>query len=161
MQTKSKIVELSGSKYHIRKLPPEEGSFIFMRMLGISMRQAADTPAPKQPQQPQQKTEAKELVVETKISGEMRVRALSFAVFSGSAIDFADFKLIQSACLRACAIVVEHAGNPFPMPVVADTGEWTKEGEELSGNVGLVMRLTTEVLIFCFSDFFEDGGAGF
>lgn len=156
MQARSKIVDLSGTKYHLRKLPPDVGSFIFMRILGISMRQQADRPVPSTKKQ----EEVEKQEEETKISGELRIRALSFAVFSGGVINLEDFRLIQRSCLQVCGVVVERSGTQFPMPVMTDTGDWTKEGEELANNVGLVMRLTTEVLIFCFADFFDDGGTG-
>jgi hypothetical protein len=161
MQTKSKIVELSGTKYHIRKLPPDVGSFIFMRILGISMRQSAENAEKARPVASKKQEEAEEAAEETKISGEMRVRALSFAVFSGGAVSFADFKLIQQSCMQVVGVVVDRAGTSFPMPIMSDLNDWTKEGEDLASNVGLVMRLTTEVLIFAFADFFEDGGTGF
>lgn len=156
MQIRSKIVDIAGTKYHLRKLPPDVGSFIFMRILGISMRQQVNAPKPaKQPERLEKQPEE-----ETVLSGETRIRALTFAVFSGGVISLDDFRLIQQSCMKVCGVVVERAGTPFPMPIMSDGGEWTAEAEDLSGSVSLVMRLTTEVLVFCFADFFGDGEIG-
>lgn len=159
MQARHKVVELSGTRYQIRKLPPEVGSFIFMRMLGVSMRQSQEA-AEQAPKPAVTVATSTEIVEAPKLTGEMRVRALAFAVFSGGVISFENFKFIQNACLQSAALLDTRDGVEFPMPVMTDTGIYTKEGEELADNVGMVMRLTTEVLIFCFADFFADGGAG-
>lgn len=160
MQTRSKVVELSDRKFQIRKLPPEVGSFIFMRMLGISMKSAAAaSEAPTSTVVADEPAAAVEEVA-PQATGEMRVRALSFAVFSGSGIGFEDFKFIQNSCMRAVSVVDVRSETEFPMPVMTDSGVWTKAGSDLSDDVGLVMRITTEVLVFCFSDFFEGSGIG-
>jgi hypothetical protein len=159
MQYRSKDVELLGHKFKVRKLPPEVGSFIFMRMMGVSLRAAAAEPQKPAKQNDDQAPAPVEDEPPTKITGEMRVRALSFAVFSG-AISFEDFKFIQTNCMQAAAIVVERQGVEFPMPLVSDAGVWTSDGEEVANNVGLTMQLTTAVLIHCFADFFDSGGPG-
>jgi hypothetical protein len=156
MQTRSKVVELSGNRFQIRRLPPEVGSFIFLRMLGVRMRSMENVQAP---QQKQEETVAAEAKKEEKITGEMQVRALSFSVLTGG-IGFEDFKFIQTSCMKAAALIQERAEVDFPMPIVTDAGLWTAEGEVVASNVGLVMQLTTEVLIFCFADFFEGSGPG-
>ena len=150
--SRSKVVPIDGVNYQVSKLPPEEGGFILMRMVGVSMRTANDD-APKKPT----KKEKEPNVDEKKavVDGETHVRALSFMVFSG-AIAFADFKFIQSACMRCIARIENRSGVEFPMPVMSDAGEWTDE--TLVNNIGLVMKLMTEVLVFCFADFFDGGG---
>ena len=153
-QPRTKQLELSGRKFELRRLPPEVGSFILMRMMGVQMRDQADRETAKPTAVAAASTEKP-----VEISGEMRVRALSFIVFSG-AIDFADFKFIQQHCMRCVALVTEAAGESFPMPIVSDDGQWTKDGQAVADDVGLVMKLTTEVLILCFSDFFEAGATG-
>jgi hypothetical protein len=45
------------------------------------------------------------------------------------------------------------------MPIMSDAGEWTKDGQAVVDDVQLLMNLTTEVLVICFSDFFEQGSA--
>ncbi len=158
MQARTKVVELAGSRFELRKLPPEVGSFIFMRMLGISMRSEQEAqavrPARKQKSKPQPQPE-----LEDKTTGEMRVRALAFSVCSG-AIGFDDFKFIQNACMQVVSRYVERAGQSFPVPIMADNGEWTEDGDVVVDSVGLMMQLMTEVLVFCFSSFFDDGVPG-
>lgn len=155
MQTRSKVVELSGRKFHLRKLSPEVGSFILMRMLGVSMQ--AEAARPTQPDASQAPRSVEEAPVD--ITGEMHVRAITFRVFSGG-MGFEDFKFVQDNCMRAVSIVEERAGVDFPMPIMNDSGVWTAEGEFVAEDVGLVMRLTTEVLIFCFAGFFAASGPG-
>jgi len=151
MITRSKVVELSGKKFEIRRLPADTGSFIFMRMLGISMRSVAQSRESEHvAKERAEPTEA------TPISGEMRVRALSFAVFSGD-IAFDDFKFIQAACMKS---VSKFNAEDMPIPIMTDNGLWTPAGEDIVANVGLLTRLTTEVLIFSFSDFFDESGPG-
>lgn len=152
MSTRSKVVELNGQQYEIRKLAPDVGSFIFMRMMGLSLRaraaekeQAEESPKPATTAEP------------VKISGEMQVRALAFSVFAG-AIGLDDFKLIQNACIRS--VSKQNPKTNFFMPVMTDSGQYTPDGEDVENNVGLVMNLTTEVLIFCFADFFESPSLG-
>jgi hypothetical protein len=132
---------------------PEVGSFIFMRMMGLHMRmlqERLDKEA-KKDEEPKKEEEAKE-----KVSGEMQVRALTFSIFSGG-IGFEDFKFIQSECLKA--VSKRNEVGAF-MPIISDGGVWTVDGEEVKNDVGLVMKLTTEVLILCYSDFFEESSPG-
>jgi len=152
MSTRSKVVEFDGKKYEIRRLAPDIGSFIFMRMMGLSLRSRA---AERELAEDLPKNDPAEPSVP--ISGEMQVRALAFSVFSG-AIGFDDFKFIQNACVRAVSKLRVDTG--MYMPVMADNGMWTKDGEDLENSVGAVMHLTTEVLILCFADFFEKPSLG-
>lgn len=153
MSTRSKVVELNGQKYELRKLAPDVGSFIFMRMMGLSLRSRA---AEKEQQEelPKSTEPAPE---PAKISGEMQVRALAFSVFAG-AIGFDDFKFIQNACIKA--VSKQRTDTGMFMPVMNDAGQWTKDGDDIETNVGLAMNLTTEVLILCFADFFESSSLG-
>lgn len=156
MHERGKTVPLSGKNYHIRRLAPEVGSFIFMRMLGISMRQSTDAP----PKRQAEETEREDDVQQEKLSGEVRVRALAFTVFASDSMKFEDFKFIQKSCMQCVSAVEERSGTEFPMPIISDSGVWTKEGSHVSDNPGLVMRLVQEVLVLCFSDFFDEGVTG-
>lgn len=147
MNTRSKVVELGGARFEVRRLPPEVGSFIFMRMMGASMRM--ESPVENGEKQAEDPGKPK-----IEVTGEMRVRALTFAVFSGN-ISFDDFKFIQDACMRVVSKMEVNAGQEFPMPIMADNGRWTQNGQEVYESVGLVTQLTAEVLVFCFSDFFN------
>lgn len=148
MSARSKVVELGGRRFELRRLPPEQGSFILMKMMGVAMRAAAKDAEGQAPQAQQQETETPVIDSETK------VRALVFSVFSGG-LGFDDFKFVQNACLR-CASVVNESG--LPIPLMNDFGEWTNK--DMAEDVGLVMKLTSEVLVFCFAGFFDGGSPG-
>lgn len=161
MIVRTKTVELQGYKFQLRRLPPQLGSFIFMRMLGISMRAsaAAQEEQVAKPRKNKPQVQATTEVEQPKPTGEEQVRALSFSVFSGG-MPFADFDFIQTGCMKVISIVEHREGVDFPMPIMNDNGSWTPSGEDLSYDAGLVMRLTTEVLILCFADFFGGSGLG-
>ncbi len=152
--SRTKAVTIGPNQYELRRLLPEEGSFIFMRMLGISMRMRADAP---------QKTLTAEekLALENapKATGEAQVRALAFHVTSGS-ITFEDFKFIQRACVRCVSVFEEHGGQSLPMPILMDNGEYAPAGALISQQPSLLVRLMTEVLVFCFADFFDGNVPG-
>jgi hypothetical protein len=152
--SRSKAVELKGLSFELRRLLPEVGSFIFMRMMGMNMRMAQENAERAAPKSEQQSTE--DAMPAEPISGELRVRALAFSVFAGG-IAFDDFKFIQSACLKS---VSRKNDAGLYMPIMSDGGVWTGDGKEVRDDVGLVMQLTTEVLIFCFADFFEETSPG-
>jgi hypothetical protein len=148
---RTKVVPLKNHKFHLRRLQPEVGSFIFMRMLGLSVRVAQDQPV-------QSKTESQPSEPRAEISGEMRVRALTFA--AQSTMPFEDFKFVQQSCMKVASIVVSKPEGDFPMPIMTDEGAWTPNGADVAYDIGLVMQLTTEVMVFCFADFFDDSGHG-
>jgi hypothetical protein len=154
-QPRTKQVDLKDRKFELRRLSPEVGTFILMRMMGVQMRSEAaqEERAPAKPA-----AVAEPAAKPPVIDGEARVRALSFIVFSG-AISFEDFKFIQSACMHCVSIVKVAEGETFPMPIMSDAGEWTKDGQAVVDDVQLLMNLTTEVLVICFADFFEQGSA--
>ncbi len=156
MITRSKVVEFSGYRFRVNRLPPDAGSFIFMRMLGTSMRMNANTVSTSGASKKQTEEEQKEL---SNITGEMRVRALAFGVFSGS-ISFEDFKFIQEHCMKVVSIITERAGEDFPLPIMDGQGAYTPDGLPVAEDVSLVTKLTTEVLVLCFTDFFEESSPG-
>lgn len=161
MQARTKVVPLGGKRYQLRRLPPDVGSFIFMRMMGINMRIAqeeADRAVLKQPHYGSQMDTQPQKVEKpvAKPTGEAQVRALSFIVMSGG-IPFEDFQFIQRACIKAVSRVDTTQGQEFPIPVMADSGQWADL--DLADNISLVMSLTTEVLVHSFADFF-DGTTG-
>lgn len=153
MTPRTKTVEVGERKFELRRLAPEVGSFILMRMMGVSMQMAGERPA--QTAKPPSEAEAVEAVIK-KMSAEDRVRALAFAVFANG-MKFEDFKFVQASCVRCAALVVERAGQPFPMPLMTDAGEWTPDAEELSAEPGTVNNVVMEVLIFSLASFFEEG----
>jgi hypothetical protein len=163
--TRSKVVELKGEVFEVRKLAPDVGSFIFMRMMSISMRmmqelaeKEAEAAARKQSAQTPQEAPKpeEEAAPDSQISGEMRVRALAFTVLSGG-VSFEDFQFIQTACLKATS---KKNDSGLFMPIMTDGGVWTKDGDLVRDDVGVAMQVVSEVLIFCFSSFFESSVPG-
>jgi hypothetical protein len=159
--SRSKVVELKGASYEVRKLSPDVGSFIFMRMMSISMRMMQER-AERELEAASKRRGSVEQVAEQPteeqpaISGEDRVRALAFTVLSGG-VEFSDFQFIQTACLKVASKKDEN-GNA--MPIMTDGGVWTKDGYGVRDDVGLVMQLVSEVLVFCFGAFFESTAPG-
>lgn len=158
MRTRSKVVPVNDGKYEVRRLPADVGSFIFMRMLGIQMRMQAEQQANTATAQQQEQAEAAE-TVKHQIDGETRVRALAFSVFSGG-MEFKDFQFIQKACLKCVSKQEVRDEHTFFMPLMQDDGTWVPSYEDLQYDTSLVMNLTTEVMVLCFSDFFEKSGTG-
>jgi hypothetical protein len=159
MQARLKVVELGGKRYQLRRLPPDVGSFVFMRMMGLSIRasQAEAEKAPTKQYASKLDTKPTEQKLPEKVTGEMRVRALAFSVFSGG-VSFEDFQFIQTACIKAVGRIDTAQGVDFPIPIMQDSGQWADL--DIADNVGLVMQLTTEVLIHSFSSFFDETSAG-
>lgn len=151
-QPRTKLIPLSGKKFELRRLPPEVGSYIFIRMLGARMRmqQATAEAAPTKPID----------TTATPPSGEDLVKALSFVVFS-SAASFDEFKFMQSSCMKVTSLIENREGMDFPMPLMSDDGQWTRGvGDTVSLDVGLLTTLASEVLVLCFADFFESKEPG-
>lgn len=154
MTQRSKVVELSGHRFQVRKLPPEVGSFVFMRMLGVTMRtQMGAPPVVRSLDEPPAPVEEPKPT-----AGEDQVRTLSFLTFTNMA--FEDFKFVQGHCMRVIGVMEDRAGTEFAMPIMTGEGAWTPAGEPFAYNPGLVSALTTEVMVFCFADFFDKGGSG-
>lgn len=151
MQPRSKVVSLAGHKFQVRKLPPEVGSFILMRMLGTSMRAAANAPSLELTEE--------QLVEAAKITGEMRVRAMAFNIFSGG-VSFDDYKFIQEHCMKVSAIMLTRAEVESPQPIMMADGSYTPDGQVVADSITLLTQLPMEVLILCFADFFDASSPG-
>lgn len=155
MQARTKVVELQGKRYQLRRLPPDVGSFIFMRMMNINLRlsqeeeerQASKSQYAKTDTAPQKPKESP-----AKPTGEAQVRALSFIVLSGG-IPFEDFQFIQRSCLKVIGRIDTNQGVEFPIPIMTDSGQWADM--DVADDIGLTMNLTTEVLVHSFESFFD------
>lgn len=140
---KTKIVELNGVRYQIRKMLPNVGSFILMKMLAAGMTAAQNLGGGESNQKP---ADAGAL------SGENLVRGLVFA--ASQIFDFETHAFVQKSCISVCSRM---EGDPeLPMPIVNDSGVWAIP--EIRDDIALVMNLETEALIFNLSSFFDQGG---
>lgn len=144
MTPKTKVVEIEGQRYQIRKLPPDVGSYLLMRMIGAGIKGDQDEPITPAPTNGR----SQELRVP---DGEEMARAVIFAAFLRG-IDFETHKFVQQAALAACARL--EGDQDLPMPL-ATNGRLI---ETVAENMPLVIRLEVEVLSWNFSDFFAGGG---
>ena len=133
MSAKTKIVEVDGARYQLRKLRPNVGSYILTRMLaaGVSSGSLGSTPK------------------------DSMLMAVFGAFLRG--LDFDTFSFIQNNCLAVVGVMKQAGdGNEVPMPLASDSGVFAYP--EVADNLPLVMNLTVQSLMFNLSDFFEEGG---
>ena len=141
------VVEVNGGKYQLGRLAPDAGSFILMRLLGAGISGGSlsnDVQAP-----------ASDAVKAP--TGDELVRAVVFAALI-KGLEFKDLQFVQARCMAAVARLDDPKLPDKPMPLVSDDGRWTYL--EVAEDIGLVMRLTVEVLVFNLADFFSGGGLG-
>jgi tail assembly chaperone len=149
---KTKLVTLNNQSFQIGKVPSEAGSFILLRMIGANI-QAGALARDKQPPAPAQPTEG-EPDKEPATSEEM-VRATVFAAFL-SGLPFDEFKFVQQSCMKVVAWLSNPKAVGAPMPVMNDYGVWAFD--DIGDDIGLVMQLTMEVLVWNLEGFFAAGG---
>jgi len=146
MTPKTKIVEFSGTRYQVRKLSPDVGSFILGKALMVGIKASEESAA----------SNGDAVAAPDKAAPEDMARAIAFSfVFRGA--DFETHRFVQGKCLAVCSRMESKDGGPeLPMPIVNDAGAWAIP--EIRDDVALVMRLEVEVLAFNFTDFFAVGG---
>jgi hypothetical protein len=132
---KTKIVEVSGQRYLLRKMRPNVGSYILTRVLaaGINAGAAQEGGAPS--------------------------NSFLAAVFTAflRGLDFETFSFIQNNCLAVIGKLQDPGdGSEVPMPIVADSGVFADVA--LANNLMTVMELTVQSLLFNLADFFDGGG---
>jgi hypothetical protein len=146
---KMKLITLNGQNFQIGKVPPEAGGFILLRMIGANI-QAGSLARDKQNKQVEQPP-----VDKAPATGEEMVRATVFAAFL-SGLTFEEFKFVQQSCMKAVAWLSNPKAVGVAMPVMNDYGAWAFE--EIGDDIGLVMQLTMEVLVWNLEGFFAAGG---
>lgn len=146
MKEKTKVVEIDGTHYQIRRFAPAVGSFLLMRIIGAGIKGdgAEDS------------VNGKEASSEPKgevPGGEDLARAVIFAAFLRG-LDFDMHQFVQERCMQICSRL-EGADN-LPMPLVNAGGIWAIK--DVADDTALVMRLMVEALAWNFTDFFATGG---
>lgn len=149
MTSKTKILELSGARYQLRKFFPDVGSFILMQMIGAGIKSGNIAGGGDSAESDTVRAAA------TDLHGEDMVRAVAFAAFLRG-LDYEMHRFMQLKCLSTCSRLEDKEGTEIPMPIVNDSGVWAIS--EIRDDMALVMRLEVEALVFNFSDFFEQGG---
>lgn len=148
MKPKTKTVEISGTRYQLRKMAPDRGSWILMRMISASINAGGD-----QATAPTNGEGAENPIPVP--TGEELVRAVAFAAFLRG-LDYETHSFVQKACLTVCSRLENSNGTELPMPIVNDSGAWAIA--EIRDDISLVMRLEVEALVWNLSDFFAAGG---
>jgi hypothetical protein len=140
---KTKVIEVSGVRYQLRRFAPDAGSFILMQIIGAGTKgQTGEAPA----------TDSVTPKAE-RPSGEDLVRAVVFSAFLHG-LDFDMHRFVQAKCLSLCSRL-EGPDGDTPMPLANATGQ---VNPALQDDMGLVMKLEMEVLVFNLSPFFEGEG---
>jgi hypothetical protein len=147
LREKTKVVEINGTRYQLRRLAADIGSFILMRLISAAVERAAQ--APESIVEPDKDMSAS--------TGEEKARTVAAGAMLGSA-DFEFHRFVQQRCLAACARLETppQGGAEIPMPLMTAAGAWAVP--EIEQDISVVMRLTIEVLVFNFSDFFDQEG---
>lgn len=148
MKEKSKIVEIDGTRYQVRRLMPDVGSHILSTILTAGLRGARGMSSAEEasPSVGEQKAEPP-------VEDVVRVMVLAAC----GEMDFATRRFIQTKCLAVCSRMESANDGPeLPMPIVNDAGVWAIT--EIRDNLSLVLRLEMEALVFNLSDFLEKGG---
>jgi hypothetical protein len=150
-QEKTKIVVLGESRYQLRRLSPEAGSFIAMKLLSAAESSSKEGGGPGKGES----GEGQGPALPTP-SGEQMVRIVALLAFNG--LDFETHSFIQHKCLGCCFRLEGGAegGPELPMPIVNASGAWAIP--EIRDDMALVMKLELEALVFSVAPFFESGG---
>ena len=132
---KTKIVEVSGQRYLLRKMRPNVGSYILTRVLAAGLSAG--------------------IVAEGGVPSNSFLAAVFTSFLRG--LDFETFSFIQNNCLSVIGKLQDPGdGTEVPMPIVADSGVFADEA--ITSNLMIVMELTVQSLLFNLSDFFDGGG---
>lgn len=154
VKEKTRIVEIGGTNYQFRKMLPEIGSYLLMKLLsaGFNAQGGANLENPHANSEAAAQPDADK----REPSGEKLVRAVAFAAFLRG-LDFESHRFVQRACLAVCSRMEERNGSgALPMPLMNDSGAWAIP--EIRDDIPLIMKLELEALAFNLSDFFEQGG---
>lgn len=133
MNDETKIVDVKGRRYQLRRMLPDDGSFILCRILAAGMGAG----------------------VGAERADRSLIQSMLAAFLRG--LDFDTFKLIQHKALSVVSRLESNGtGTEQPMPLVTDNGVFADQ--ELSRSISLTMALTVHSLVFNLSDFFSEGG---
>lgn len=146
LKPKTKTVDIDGTRYQLRRMGPDVGSFILMKFMG-AMAQRMSTAAPAA----QEATEPDSAIA----TNEDIVRGIAVAGMSG-AFDLETHSLIQRECLMTVSRLEDKDGTELPMPIMNSSGAYAVP--EVKEDIALVLRLQMEALVFNLSSFFEQGG---
>lgn len=149
MKEKNKLITIDGAQYQIGRFSAQVGSWILGRTLNAGARDAIEKMKalgedfkPSGPAQPAPEP----------VDVETQIRRMTTSAFGAMSLE--ERSTIQQKCIEKCSRM-EGPENDMPMPLA--NGNGVIRGD-ISDDLQLVLRLEMEVLIFNFSDFFEQGG---
>lgn len=141
MTEKTKLVTVRDRQYQLRKMLPDVGSFIYLRMIGaVYNNKVAQDSGEAQPAEPEVKPKPEETA--RLVCGVAFMRGLSFE----------DLQFTQRHAMMVVSLMEDMAGTLTPMPVMTDSGKWANP--ELKDDAALVQELTMEALVFNLAGFF-------
>jgi hypothetical protein len=138
---KTKIVEVGGQRWHLRRMTPVDGSYCWQRLMAAMYRSAAQQPASAAPSEADEQR-VKEAI--EKSTPEQRLRTTCGVGFMYLTRDELEFMQRVSLAVTSRLEVIN--GAETPMPAVADSGKFAVPG--LEDDPALVTALTTEALVF-------------
>jgi hypothetical protein len=140
---KTTVVEINGQRYQLRKLLPDVGSYIYMKMMGVLLTASADAQAtPDADENAPKPTE------------QDKARMLCTLAFMRG-LSYEDLKFAQRQCMQATSrIEASPTGTDITIPIMNDFGRWAIP--EIADDISLVNNITTESLVFSLSSFFSD-----
>lgn len=136
MKQSTKILEIDGTRYRIARFRLEVASYILGRLFRAIARPGAG----------QAEAEADVKVSNIKPSAEEIARAMIGAGLFGD-MDRATRAEIQGECMRVCSRMEDE------LPVPLSNGK-----DLIIDDLGVVLRLEMETLVFNLTPFFESGG---
>lgn len=136
MKQKTKIFEVDGTRYQIARFKLELASYLLGRIVrAVKIEGPRDEGSTEQPGAKQEKPEPEAIA-----------RVMIAAGLFGD-IDRPTRAEIQNECMRACS----RLEDDLPMPL-------SNGSELLVDDLGLVLRLEMETLVFNLTPFFASGG---
>lgn len=145
MQSKIKEVEVDGAKYQLTKLDPVKGCFIWQQLMSAIIKRQSEMQTMRPDDAPASDPDAA-----PKSTPEQRLRSMCGLAFMS--MTYKDFEFMQSSCMR----VVFSLATGSPMPIMTDSGQWTKDGEAIRDNPMLMTRMTVEALVHSLAPFLEE-----
>lgn len=142
---RTKIVEVEGVRYVIRRMTPFDGSYIWHRLLHATLLLGQEQ------EQTVSRVAVEEPTEEPRLDPDQRVRALCGMAYMK--LTASELREVQEKSMKVLSALNE---AQLPIPVMADSGQWTPGGA-LEDNAFLVTRLTTEVLAYNLAGFIEAG----
>lgn len=139
MKQKTKTFAAGGHTFQLGRFAPEDGSFILFKVLTAASA-AAQEPAhaehkPRHQQEPEKKPTGEDIA----------------RVYAGAALASFDremFRLVQRSALGTVALLIGES----PVPIRTHDGRFVQEVDD---DPALLMKLTTEALVFNITGFFD------